>query len=242
MKIAILTLGTRGDVQPYAVLGQALKQRGHRVTLSTAKNFEQLVKSYGIDFTPVEADFQEMLQSDEGKKMLKGNPFTILKNLKKWVYPVITDSLSRFFTLATEADLVIYHVKTLADCFADQFPHKMIRANVLPIVEPTAEFANPSFSGLPIPGFLNRFTYTLSNLSIRLLAKPVGEFRKKYNLPKRYSVPVVKNVYGISPGFLPVPADFPGQSGFTGFWFGVSSDDLSEDLKEFIDSGKPPCC
>jgi len=27
MKRAILTPGTRGDVQPYAVLGQALKQR-----------------------------------------------------------------------------------------------------------------------------------------------------------------------------------------------------------------------
>jgi sterol 3beta-glucosyltransferase len=35
MKIALLTLGTRGDVQPYAVLGQALKERGHDVTLST---------------------------------------------------------------------------------------------------------------------------------------------------------------------------------------------------------------
>lgn len=77
MKIAILTLGTRGDVQPYAVLGQALKNRGHKVTLSTAKNFEQLVKSYGIDFAPVDADFQEVLDSDEGKKMMKGNPFAI---------------------------------------------------------------------------------------------------------------------------------------------------------------------
>lgn len=77
MKIAILTLGTRGDVQPYAVLGQALKNRGHKVTLSTVKNFEQLVKSYGIDFAPVDADFQEVLDSDEGKKMMKGNPFAI---------------------------------------------------------------------------------------------------------------------------------------------------------------------
>lgn len=44
MKIALLTLDTRGDIQPYAVLGKALKQRGHDVTLSTAKNFETLGK------------------------------------------------------------------------------------------------------------------------------------------------------------------------------------------------------
>lgn len=40
MKIAILTLGTRGDVQPYAVVGHALKQRGHQVTISTAKQMK----------------------------------------------------------------------------------------------------------------------------------------------------------------------------------------------------------
>jgi sterol 3beta-glucosyltransferase len=92
MKIAILTLGTRGDVQPYAVLGQALKLRGHQVTLSTAKNFENLVLSYGLDFIPVEADFQAILDSDEGKKMMKGNPFAIKRNLNTWTYPLIFNS------------------------------------------------------------------------------------------------------------------------------------------------------
>ena len=80
MNIAILTLGTRGDVQPYAVLGQALKQRGHHVTLSTAKNFEALVKSYEIEFVPVDADFQAFLETDEGKKMMK-NPFRAFKQM-----------------------------------------------------------------------------------------------------------------------------------------------------------------
>lgn len=240
MKIAILTLGTRGDVQPYAVLGQALKQRGHQVTLSTAKNFEQLVKSYDIDFLPVEADFQEFLNSEEGKKMMKGNPFAIKRNLNTWVYPLITNSLNEFYTLAKESDIVLYHVKTLADNFADQFPEKMIRSSVLPIVEPTTEFSNPSFSGLPIPKFLNRLTYALSNLSIRLLSKPIGQFRAKFDLPKKYKIPQVKNIYGISPSFLSVPHDFPIQSKFTGFWFGTSKTELTNELINFINAGKPP--
>lgn len=240
MKISIFTLGSRGDVQPYAVLAQALRERGHEITLSTARNFEELIKSYDINFVPVEADFQEILASDEGKKMLKGNPFSILRNLKTWVYPVITDSLTKFYSLARESDLVIYHVKTLADCFADQFPEKMIRANVLPIVEKTRAFANPAFSGFRIPKFLNRLTYTFSNLSIRMLSKPIGEFRERFSLPKKYKVPIVKNIYGISPGFLSVPHDFPDGSNFTGFWFGTSKSALSEDLKTFLESGDPP--
>jgi len=80
MKIAILTLGTRGDVQPYAVLGQALKKRGHSVVLSTAKSFQNLVESYGLNFIPVEADFQALLTSEEGKKIRK-NPFLAKKQL-----------------------------------------------------------------------------------------------------------------------------------------------------------------
>ncbi len=240
MKIALLTLGTRGDIQPYAVLGQALKERGHQVTLSTAKNFESLILSYGIDFIPVEADFQAILDSDEGKKMMKGNPFAIRRNLNTWIYPLITNSLIEFYKLAKESDLVLFHVKTLADSFADQFPEKMIRASVLPIVEPTREFANPSFSGLPLPKFLNRISYTLSNLSINLLSKPIGKFRTEFDLPKKFKVPQVKNIYGLSSSFLSLPKDFSSQSTFNGFWFGISNDTLSNDILEFINSGEEP--
>jgi sterol 3beta-glucosyltransferase len=240
MNIAILTLGTRGDVQPYAVLGQALKKRGHRVTLCTAKNFEALVTSYGIDFVPVEADFQAVLNSEEGKKMLKGNPFAIKRNLKTWVYPLIANSLSEFYALAVTHDKVIYHVKTLADSFADQFPEKMIRASVLPIIEPTAEFANPSFSGLPIPPLLNRWSYTLSRLSIKLLSTPIGKFRDRFNLPRKFTVPEIRNIYGISPHFLPVPKDYPEHSVFTGFWFGLAESTLAPDLLDFLLQGPPP--
>lgn len=240
MKIALLTLGTRGDIQPYAVLGQALKARGHQVTLSTAKNFESLVLSYGIDFVPVEADFQAILDSDEGKKMMKGNPFAIKRNLHTWIYPLITNSLIVFYKLAKDSDIVLYHVKTLADSFADQFPEKMIRASVLPIVEPTKEFANPSFSGLSIPKFLFRLSYTLSNLSIKLLSKPIGEFRTIFGLSQKIKVPQVKNIYGLSPSFLPTPQDYPNESTFNGFWFGNSNETLSNDVCEFINRGEAP--
>ncbi|ASO08362.1 glycosyltransferase [Arenibacter algicola] len=163
MKIAILTLGTQGDVQPFAILGEALMKRGHQVTLSTAKNFSGLVESYGIDFLPVEADFYAFLNSDEGKKMMK-NPFRAKKNLKTWVHPMIYNALKIFYKVSKESDRVLFHVKTMSDYFADQFPEKMIRANVVPAIEYTTEFINPVFSALPIPSFLNGLSYKLSDL------------------------------------------------------------------------------
>ena len=116
----------------------------------------------------------------------------------------------------------------------------MIRANVLPIVEPTSEFANPAFSGLPIPNFLNKLTYKFSNLSIKLLSKPIGQFRVKFDLSKKIKVPTIRNIYGISSDFLSVPHDFPTHSKFTGFWFGASTAGLTTDITDFINAGEPP--
>lgn len=240
MKIAILTLGTRGDVQPFAVLGKALRSKGHHVTLSTAKNFEELVLSYQLDFVPVDANFEEILNSNEGKKMMKGNPFAIKRNLNTWIYPHVTNSLTVFYNLSKESDLVLYHVKTLADCFADQFPDKMVKANLLPISEPTNEFANPALSGIPFPKFLNKSTYIFSNLSIRLLSKPIKDFRIKSNLPRNFQIPQVKNIYGLSSEFLSVPKDFSNTSKFNGFWFETTSSELSPEINEFINKGEPP--
>lgn len=240
MDIAIFTLGTRGDVQPYAVLGKALAQRGHRVTLCTAKNFERMALSYGLDFVPVEADFQAVLESEEGKRMMKGNPFAIKRNLQTWIYPLITNSLSQFYSVATKNDLVLYHVKTLADTFADQFPEKMIRASVLPIVEPTRAFPNPALSGLFIPHIFSRLSYQFANLSIRLLSNPIGVFREKFGLSKKFQTPKVKNIYGISTTFLPMPTDYAPDSVFTGFWFEDGDDRLAVDLEEFLLAGSPP--
>jgi sterol 3beta-glucosyltransferase len=240
MKIAILTLGTRGDIQPYAILGKALKERGHQVTLSTAKNFQELVLSYQLDFLPIDADFQEVIASEEGKKMMKGNPFAVYRNLNSWVYPLIANSLDAFYKLSKESDAVLYHVKTLADTFADQFPHKMIRASVLPIVEPTKDFPNPALSGLPIPRFFYRLTYKFTNLSVKLLAKPINKFRTKNNLPKNYLIPKIKNIYGLSPSFLSLPKDYPETSHFNGFWLEDSSEELSKDIESFLKEGDPP--
>lgn len=240
MKIAIFTLGTRGDVQPYAVLGQALQHRGHQVTLCTARNFESLVLSYGLTFYPIEADFQALLDSEEGKKLMKGNPWVIRRNLHTWVYPLITESLATFYQLAQAHDRILYHVKTLADCFADQFPHKMLRASVLPITQPTSDFPNPALSGLPIPRWANRLSYKLGEWSMKMLAKPIRRFRIQAGLSPNYDLPVVRNLYGLSSHWITQPQDYPKQDIFSGFWFESSHGTLSAEIQSFLADGAPP--
>jgi sterol 3beta-glucosyltransferase len=52
MRIAIIALGSRGDIQPYIALGKGLKKAGHVVRLVTHQSFEGLVNSQGLEFWP----------------------------------------------------------------------------------------------------------------------------------------------------------------------------------------------
>jgi len=242
MKIAILTLGTRGDVQPYAVLGKALKDRGHEVVLSTARNFEDLVASYGLDFVPVELDFQELVKSKEAGELMKSplNALRSAKNLKKLMTPLVLDALKIFYDLSKRSDKVLFHIKTMADNFADQFPEKMIKTDVVPASQPTSAFSNPVFSAFSLPAFLNKLTFKLTELGLKMWTKPIQKFRQSVGLPINSRKPDLMSIYGISELLLKKPDDFPNNSFFTGFWFDHSSTELNQDLVDFITTGEPP--
>ena len=49
MKIAIVALGTQGDVQPYIALGTGLQKAGHAVRLITHENFEKSVRAHNLE-------------------------------------------------------------------------------------------------------------------------------------------------------------------------------------------------
>jgi len=53
MRITLLALGSRGDVQPYVALGNGLKDAGHTVRILTSSDFQELVTSYGLTFCDV---------------------------------------------------------------------------------------------------------------------------------------------------------------------------------------------
>ncbi|KAH0684796.1 hypothetical protein KY290_023498 [Solanum tuberosum] len=56
LKIVVLIVGTRGDVQPFLAMAKRLQAFGHHVRLATHSNFRDFVKSGGIDFYPLGGD------------------------------------------------------------------------------------------------------------------------------------------------------------------------------------------
>nr|XP_023908124.1 sterol 3-beta-glucosyltransferase UGT80B1-like [Quercus suber] len=56
LNIALLVVGTRGDVQPFLAIAKRLQEFGHRVRLATHANFSTFVKSSGVEFYPLGGD------------------------------------------------------------------------------------------------------------------------------------------------------------------------------------------
>jgi sterol 3beta-glucosyltransferase len=62
MRITCLTIGSRGDVQPYIALCKGLQAEGHKPKIATHAEFGDWIRKHGIDFAPVEGDPAELMR------------------------------------------------------------------------------------------------------------------------------------------------------------------------------------
>lgn len=53
MRVTIIAIGSRGDVQPRLALAAGLRRAGHDAVLATHPGFEALVRQHGVAFAPV---------------------------------------------------------------------------------------------------------------------------------------------------------------------------------------------
>ena len=93
LRIVILLVGSRGDVQPYVALGKGLKSKGHTVRIAAHNCFRSWVsKDHGLDFAPVAGDPKELLRMVVEHKMFS---YEFVKNgmtnHRGWVSQVLID-------------------------------------------------------------------------------------------------------------------------------------------------------
>jgi sterol 3beta-glucosyltransferase len=62
LRVTCLTIGSRGDVQPYIALAKGLIADGHSVKIATHVEFEPWIRRHGIDFAPVSGDPGELMR------------------------------------------------------------------------------------------------------------------------------------------------------------------------------------
>ena len=187
MKVAILTTGSRGDVQPYVALGAGLKAAGHEVILATGKGFAGFVSGHGLRHAALDVDLLERMQTPEGKAELAG------KNLPGTIRNVIATYqrlLDDEWKAARGADAVVYHPKALGGYHvAEALGVPGFLAHPVPMFSPTRAFPNPVLPFADLGGYLNKASYAAF---LRLLTAPfhrtINRWRKEsLGLPRAAS-------------------------------------------------------
>ncbi len=254
MQIAIIALGSRGDVQPFIALGLGLQKAGHTVRMIATQDFETLVKSYGLEFCPMGGNSQEGIERKEWRELSeKGHLFTITRYLMKEAQRIIVDLVENGLAACQGMDLLITGSmgNVIGITLAEKLHLPLLQAHLIPVT-PTGTFPSPF---LPLPnlgGTLNRISSHLVLQTMWLGMRPiVNQVRKKVlGLPPASSIDLfhsdrskgLPTLYGFSPSVVPAPIDWCADDHVTGYWFLDSADDWTPPpaLLNFLQAGPPP--
>jgi UDP:flavonoid glycosyltransferase YjiC (YdhE family) len=256
MQIAIIALGSRGDVQPYVALGKGLREAGHAVRLLTHQNFEELVTSHGLEFWPARGNVQDVAESEEMKQLLeKGNFIAITRYTAQQAEGAALHWAEDGLAACQGVDLIIAGLggMFIGIALAEKLGIPMLQAYLVPFTA-TKEFPGPLVpQGLArLGGVFNRLSYRLirqlmwlgfrsaDSLSRRkVLDLPSAPFTGPYDSISTKGLPVL---YGFSPSVITAPSDWPKDAYVTGFWFLDSAENWTppSDLVDFLQAGPPP--
>ncbi|MGL5076933.1 MAG: glycosyltransferase, partial [Waterburya sp.] len=240
MKITILTIGTRGDVQPYIALGVGLKQAGYEVQIVTHSIFESFIRSYGLNFAATEGDPQGFIESEEGKKILESgsNPIEFIRLFSQSINPFIERLMSDAWQACQSTDAIIAHglVFFWTYDFAQKLNVPYFVGSFTPFT-PNTKYPVAIGSGKSLGSILNYLSYSAFSFGLwQLFRKPVnkwlqtnlGQSSSFLRLPFGYATrsPLARMrkdkvpfLYGYSNYVLPKPQNWSEQDYVTGYWF-----------------------
>jgi len=242
MHITILALGSRGDVQPYAVLGAGLRAAGHRVRFVTFESFASIIRENDLGFHPIQGDAQALVASG-GADMLG-----LVRS-----FGSLAEGYARDLSAPElgETDLIINQLPAglYGYDLAEKYNVPMILAAVIPLARTNA-FPLMGFPKLPIPGY-NNATYRIGEQMVwQMFRGVINRWRRQVlklpSLPlqgyfEKFGTRRVPILNGFSPHVVPRPADWNEHIHITGYWFPEQKDwQPPSDLLKFIEAGTPP--
>ncbi|MEO0423075.1 MAG: glycosyltransferase [Pseudomonadota bacterium] len=252
MQIAILTIGSRGDVQPYLALACHLSDRGHEVTLAAPANFRDWIEGHRIRCVPYDIDMEGFLQRADVKALMAGQWWRIPKMVREVALPMVRSTLEGTWEAAADADVILYHPKALgAEDVAERTGAHALLAAPLPFVR-TGEFPIITSAG-NYGAFLNRLSWSIFRISRLPYAGTLNRWRKEVLglgpgprlLPPGHDTTgrPLPRLTAVSSSVVPFPHDWnPQLDHLTGYWWLDDAPDWSPpaELQRFLEAGTEP--
>ena len=250
MRIAVVAVGTRGDVEPHAALCQGLRQAGYEARLCAPDDFGASFVERGIPFDRIPVTFRDLYETTAGRALLAtgANGIQFLRSLSRVAVDVAAQVIAGIRAACREADAVCYSPLGLpAQYFAQEMGIPAFATSLQPLGR-TGEHGNPVLS-LPdwTPSAINRLSYRLVEQVFWQVSRPLlrphvrdplpfwGHFHELYKGPG-------PALFAYSPLVAPRPFDWKPWMHATGYWIAGTADwQPPPGLEEFLTAGPTVC-
>ncbi len=255
MKIAIIALGSRGDVEPYIALGKGLTRAGYSVRLLTHENYQRLVTAQGLDFQPLYGNVQELMETPKMRELTeRGNFLAIAAHTAKESKRAAVAWAQAGSIACAGMDLIVAGVggASVALALAEKLNIPLLRAYIFPFTPTSA------FPAIVLPQSWGKLGGIFNRLSHHLLRQMMWQGARAGDTLARQQVldlpaaPLLglddsarstrfPTLYGFSPAVIHPPADWK-NTYVTGYWYAEPAPDWTppQTLVNFLDAGKPP--
>ncbi|XP_020592181.1 sterol 3-beta-glucosyltransferase UGT80A2 isoform X2 [Phalaenopsis equestris] len=255
LQIAILIVGTRGDVQPFISIGKRLQDYGHRVRLATHANFKEFVLTAGLEFYPLGGDPKVLAEyMVKNKGFLPSSPSEIpiqRKQIKEIIFSLFSACKESDIDtgIPFKADAIIANPPAYGHTHVAEALKVPIHIFFTMPWTPTSEFPHPLSRVKQSAGY--RLSYQIVDSMIWLgIRDIINQFRKKklklrpvtYLSGVQGSSSDIPHGYIWSPHLVPKPKDWGPKIDVVGFCFLdlASSYQPPESLVKWIEAGEKP--
>jgi sterol 3beta-glucosyltransferase len=223
LKITCLTIGSRGDVQPYIALCKGLLADGHRPRIATHVEFKDWIEGHGIEFRKVEGDPAELM-----RLCIENGAFTysFLKVANSMFRGWLDELMASAWHACEGSEILIESPSAMAGIhIAEKLGIPYFRAFTMPWTRTRAyphAFVMPEYK---MGGAYNYLSYVMfDNIFWKATASQVNRWRNNMlQLPNTTLDKLQQNkvpfLYNFSPSVVPPPLDFSDWIRVTGYWF-----------------------
>jgi UDP:flavonoid glycosyltransferase YjiC (YdhE family) len=111
MRITVLALGSRGDVQPLMALAMGLQLTGrYKVSFVTSNDFERAVRNHGLDFLSLGVNARELLGTEAAWDVLESGRNVIqgMWRIVRMMRPTLEQLMENIWQASQEAEAIIF--------------------------------------------------------------------------------------------------------------------------------------
>jgi sterol 3beta-glucosyltransferase len=226
LKIGVLLIGTRGDIQPFIALCKGFIKQGHKCLIATHVEYKEWIESHGIEFKEVSGDPSELMQLCVDNGMFSISfLYEASSKFRQWFDELLTTAYEAL--VDSNIDLLVgspvamagYHIaEKLKIPFFASFPMPWTR---------TREFSHPfAISEYQLGGSYNYMSWILmENVLWKGIQFHINKFRKKIlDLPVIASgsfldTQHVEFLYPFSSHVVKKPEDWKSWIHLPGYWY-----------------------